>query len=114
MVGFTGWGQLRGAGGKDGKARGKQLEGLERNIGNNWRYQGTVIDLRVQEVEKVTRWSERRSGVSLAYRYVERRAASSFPGKAELGSTVRKPKHEISLGEENRNYSAGHCWQWDT
>lgn len=30
------------------------------------------------------------------------------------GSTVRKLKRDILLGEENRNYSVWHYWQWDT
>lgn len=96
------------AGRKDGKARGEQLKALARNSSNDWRYQGMAIGLRLQ-VERVNRWSQRRRGVSLG-----RRGESSSPGKAELGSTVEKLKHEISLGEENRNYSVWHCWQWDT
>lgn len=45
-----GCGQLRG---QEGKGRGEELEGLERNSSNDWRYQGMVTELRFQEMERV-------------------------------------------------------------
>lgn len=49
-------------GGQEGKAQAEQGERLDRNGSNNWRYQGMAIELRLQDMERVTRWSQKKQG----------------------------------------------------